>query len=218
MMSLYQAVIFDRDGVLTDFNLEAAAAFFEPLLPLSVVELGQTWAKWGHKHGFPQNLSEEATFWQAFWTHLSDQYALPATTQAHLHAVDYTDFLTPFVDARPTLLAAKQAGLRIGVLSNFTLASLEPSLQVAGLADLVDVACAAPVIGAAKPEPAAYQIVCQQLGVKPQQCLFFDDEPVCVTGAQAVGMDAYLVDRTQTEHNLPQNIVANLSALSSILS
>jgi HAD superfamily hydrolase (TIGR01509 family) len=214
----YQAVIFDRDGVLTDFDLKAAAAFFEPLLPLSVIELGETWAKWGAEQGFPQSLPEEKQFWRGFWDHLSHQYTLSPATQAQLQQVTYTDFLMPFADARPALLAARQAGLRIGVLSNFTLASLEPSLQVAGLADLVDVACAATVIGTSKPEPEAYLTVSQKLGVAPEHCLFFDDEPVCMAGAQAVGMTAYLVNRTQTEHNLNKNIVANLSALSLLLS
>ena len=54
------------------------------------------------------------------------------------------------------------------------------------------------------------------LGVEPEQCLFFDDEVPCVDGARALGMSAYLVDRTRTEHELSRGIVCDLSAIATI--
>jgi HAD superfamily hydrolase (TIGR01509 family) len=214
---MYQAAIFDRDGVLTDFDLRRAAAFFRPLLPISLAELAALWQTWGQNTGFPRNLAEEKRFWRAFWDHLSDAFALSQQARAELQSVDYANFIKTFPDARPALQAARNWGLKIGVLSNFSLASLEASLQAAGLADLVDVALAAPVLGVAKPEARSYLAVTEALQADPGSCLFFDDEPTCVQGGLAVGMHAYLVDRSRSDHALAERIAADLSVVQIIL-
>ena len=212
-----RAVIFDRDGVLTSFDLEMAAAFFQPLLPIKFDELFQRWQQWGKTVGFPRNVAEEEIFWHGFWNWLSDDLALAATVRSQLLRFDYTSVIHPFPDAKPALIESRQRGLRVGVLSNFSLASLDASLIAAGLAEFVHVACAAMAIGAAKPQPASYLSVTNALGVNPSECLLFDDEPPCVKGAQALGIHAYLVDRRLQNHALPQGIVGDLSALPTIL-
>jgi putative hydrolase of the HAD superfamily len=45
-------------------------------------------------------------------------------------------------------------------------------------------------IGVAKPDPRAYQIVAERLGVPPGDCLFLDDREVNVIAAREVGMRA----------------------------
>jgi putative hydrolase of the HAD superfamily len=214
---MFTAVIFDRDGVLTDFDLAAAAAYFAALLPLSMQELATRWNAWGAIVGFPRNLEEEAKFWAGFWQQLADDFHLSPAAQGQLRQVDYTRFLQPFPDARPALLTAREYGLRTGVLSNFSLASLDGSLTAVGLADLVDAACAAPVIGASKPDQEAYLAITRALGVQPEQCLFFDDELKCVIGARQARMTAFFVNRQQASHDLPAGIVRDLAALPSIL-
>lgn len=214
---MIEAIIFDRDGVLTDFDVEAAVAFFDPLLPISVEALSERWLQWGKAVGFPNNPAEEKKFWRDFWNHLSDELALTSTTRAKLQEVDYTMFLRPFPDAKIALKVARQRGLRTGVLSNFSLATLEDSLVTAGLAEFVDVAYAAPVIGVAKPNPEAYLKVTRSLNVQPKECLFFDDEMPHVEGARALGMEAYLVDRNRKENALSEGIVCDLAASITIL-
>lgn len=190
-----RALVFDRDGVLTYFKLAAAAEFFAPLLPISVWEMAQQWQEFGETHGFPDSMEAERTFFAAFWGQMRLRHGLSPAQHAALLALDYTQFVGAFPDARPALRWARQAGYRIGVLSNFSLASLDASLRAAGLADEIDAACAATVIGAAKPHPAAYRSIAAALGVAPGECLFFDDELLCVEGAIAAGMRGYLVDR-----------------------
>ena len=208
-----RAVIFDRDGVLTHFDIKMAIAFFEPLLPLSMEQLSQRWEQWGKLVGFPRSLTEEKRFFHGLWDHLSDELGLSHAKRKQLHQFNYTKLIRPFPDARPMLLEAKQRGLLIGVLSNFSLASLDASLVAAGLADLVDIACAAPVIGVAKPDPKSYLSVTDALSVQPEECLFFDDKMACVKGGRAVGIRSYLVDRNRSEHAISQYIVCDLSVL-----
>lgn len=213
----YAAVIFDRDGVLADFDYEDAAAFFDSLLPITLDDLAVYWHTWGERTGFPGSMAEEARFWHGFWHYLGAEFALSEHALEQLLQLDYTRFFRPFPDVRPALLAAQERGLRIGVLSNFSLASLEPSLEAIGVADLVEVAAAATVIGAAKPAPAAYLAVTEALGVSPESCLFFDDEAPCVAGALALGMDAFRVDRSRATSDLAQGVVADLSVVPVLL-
>jgi HAD superfamily hydrolase (TIGR01509 family) len=216
-MIAVKAVIFDRDGVLTYFDLPTAIAFFQPLLPLSLDEIAQKWRSRGEQVGFPRTLPEEITFFRGFWDALSNEVALSVEIRQQLQRFDYTSCLRPYPDARPTLLDARRRNLRTAVLSNFSLASLHTSLAAVNLADLVEVACAATVIGAAKPAAAAYLTICRQLKFQPEECLFFDDEIECIEGGRAVGMHAYLVDRRRTEHAIAAGVVRDLSAIAQIL-
>lgn len=213
----FQAVVFDRDGVLLDFDLEAAARFFASRLPISLWDVFARWEVWGAHQGFPRSLEEEVRFFTGFWDALADELDLSATIRGDLHAFDYTTCFSVFPDALAALQLARAANLRVGVLSNFSLASLEQSLRTTGLAPWIDVACAATVIGAAKPAREAYAITAARLGVALEHCLFFDDEPPCVAGAAASGMVAYQVDRQLAAHDLAAGKVADLSALALLL-
>ena len=212
-----RAVVFDRDGVLTDFDLAAGERFFGPRVPLSLWEISDRWEQWGNQVGFPRSLAEEEAFFHGLWDSLCDELNLSDTVRDDLHAFDYSSCLHVFPDVLPALQAARGAGLRVGVLSNFGLASLDRSLAATGLSEWIDVACAATVIGASKPVPAAYAAVLERLGVEASACLFFDDEPECVEGARAVGMDAYLVDRRRERHDPAAKVAADLSLLHDLL-
>ena len=156
-------------------------------------------------------------FFSGFWDKLSDDLAISAEARRTLQAFDYMVYMRAFPDARPLLLEARQLGLHVGVLSNFSLASLEFSLQVIGLSDLVDAALAAPVIGYSKPSAEAYLAIAEALNVKPKQCFIFDDEIECVEGGRAVGMKSYLVDRGRDQHLFSEWTVCELPSLSYVL-
>jgi putative hydrolase of the HAD superfamily len=212
-----RAVILDRDGVLTHFDVPMLQAFFEPLVRLPLAELAQRWQGWCERGAGPRTLAQETAFWAEFWDGVADELALAPSARAQLRAFDYTRAIRAFPDVRAALTQARLRGLRVGVLSNFPLASLDASLRAAGVADLVDVACSASVIGAAKPAASAYLAATQALGVEPSECLFFDDEPLCVEGARALGIRAYRVDRTRAAHALDEDVVRGLDALPEIL-
>ena len=218
-MSL-KAIVFDRDGVLTEFDIEFATQFFAKLLPnsVSIYDLSKVWNEWGTMRGFPRNLAEEVNFFRDFWLYTSALYDLPIETEAALLEMDYKQFFLPFPDALPAVSFAKDQGLKIGILSNFPLASLAQSLTAIGIGHLVDVAYSATMIGYAKPDPRSYQTVLDALGVKAEETLFFDDEFDCVEGARHMGMQAYHVDRSLTEYDFSADIVCDLACLNLLLS
>lgn len=214
---MIQAVIFDRDGVLTYFDMAPAIAYLEPIVQLPIDDIARRWWQWRDPVAAPTDVVEEQAIFAGFWDVLARDLRLPAEKREQLHRFDYTTVVTAFPDARPALEIVKKHHLRTGVLSNFELASLDASLDAAGLADLIDIACAAPVIGVAKPDPEAYLTVARALSVLPKNCLYFDDEPAWVEGARAVGMHAYRVDRDRAEDALDQHIVHDLAAVIELL-
>lgn len=211
-MTTIRAVLFDRDGVLTSFDLAGAGAFFAPLLPISVFALAARWQEAGAQQGFPRNLAEERVFFDRFWAQAADEFSLNAEQRAALGGLDYTRFVLSYPEVPPVLAELRRRGLRLGVLSNFTLASLDQSLVGAGLADYFDVICAAPVIGVAKPAARAYRIALDALQVTADECLYFDDEEECVAGARALGMRAFLVDRRAQADDPQAGVVTDLRA------
>jgi putative hydrolase of the HAD superfamily len=104
--------------------------------------------------------------------------------------------------ARPETLAlmreAHAAGIALAILSNeldlFYGAALRQRMQA--LRE-VNVIVDATYTGILKPDPRAYALCTQQLGVAPGDCVFVDDQPRNVEGAAAFGMVALWFDVTQ---------------------
>jgi putative hydrolase of the HAD superfamily len=181
------------------------------------------WEAWGEQTGFPRSLEEEGAFLQGFWDTIGQTFGLTQDQTDQLHQIDYTDYIRAFPDALPAINAVRRAGLQVGVLSNFSLASLDASLEAAGFAGMIDVACAATVIGVSKPSPEAYLLTAERLRVPPERCIFVDDESICVAGAEQVGMRAYQVRREQKPHKgrivreNSQIVISDLSVLRQII-
>ncbi|MCP4363396.1 MAG: HAD-IA family hydrolase [Chloroflexi bacterium] len=212
-----QAVIFDQNQVLLEYDHRAGAAFFADLLPISYQMMGAYWEQWKAKVGMPTSLSEEKSFWVGFWQWLCDELGVVGETRDKVAAFSYVSILRPYPDARPALKTVQEVDLKVGVLSNFSFASLHEALTQVNLGDLVDVAISSTTIGVAKPEAAAYQHMTEALGVPPEACLFFDNKLSHVNGAQAVGMAAYQVDRKRTAHNFEEGVICNLTAVSQLI-
>lgn len=107
---------------------------------------------------------------------------------------DYTpDHL--FEGARDLILAAKAAGLKIGVASASRNA---PTLLARlGIADLLD-HVADPAIGAPKPAPDIFLGVATALGLEPADCIGIEDSQAGITAIKDAGMPAIGIgDRAQ---------------------
>jgi HAD superfamily hydrolase (TIGR01509 family) len=81
---------------------------------------------------------------------------------------------------------------KTAMLSNIAGSSLVRRFTDEELDQYFDVVVASGDIGYAKPEPEAYEIVAQRLGVRLDECLFTDDRELFCAGATSVGMQAIL--------------------------
>ncbi len=76
---------------------------------------------------------------------------------------------------------------KIGLLSNAGVDRLSELFDTSHV-ELFDEIALSYQIGAMKPEPAAYQVIIDRLGVEAGECLFIDDQEGYCEAAQSVGM------------------------------
>lgn len=60
--------------------------------------------------------------------------------------------------------------------------------------EIFDVFFSSCLLGVRKPETAIFRQALDELEVRPERTLFLDDNPVCIEGARAAGLDVILVD------------------------
>ena len=99
---------------------------------------------------------------------------------------------------------ARAAGVRTGVLSNSL--GLHPynPYEPWRLKERFDVVVISEETGTRKPEPAAYRLVLDRLGVAPDQAVFVDDQPANAAGAGAAGMAPVWFDVTRPDDSYQQ--------------
>jgi putative hydrolase of the HAD superfamily len=92
-------------------------------------------------------------------------------------------------EAVTAIHAAKQAGCRLAILSNeldlFYGADFRERLALLGLFDVVSDATYTHIL---KPDPRAYQHCLDALGLRPEDCVFVDDQLRNVHGARRIGL------------------------------
>jgi putative hydrolase of the HAD superfamily len=129
----------------------------------------------------------------------------------HLVGEDWTDMKT-FVqrargaepelvlrpEARDAILQAKDAGIRLAILSN----ELDLFYGVEfrkrfPLIQLFDVIVDATYTGILKPDPRAYELALSELGLPREACVFVDDQKKNIEGAEAVSLPNVHFDVTR---------------------
>lgn len=86
---------------------------------------------------------------------------------------------------------------KVGLLSNISGRGLSYYMDYSVLEKHFDDIVESAKIGFAKPEPEAYEIAADRLGVRLDECVFTDDRQGYVEGAQAVGMKTILFTSTE---------------------
>jgi putative hydrolase of the HAD superfamily len=108
-------------------------------------------------------------------------------------------------DVRPEMVAAldwlKRNGYRIGCITNNVptgngagmARAAEKAAVVAAILARFDCVIESSKVGIRKPDPAIYQMACDALGVRPEQCVYLDDLGINCKPAAAMGMAAIKV-------------------------
>jgi putative hydrolase of the HAD superfamily len=95
-------------------------------------------------------------------------------------------------EIRPQMVAAIRACGTVYktacLTNNFTRAEAVLSVEVAGVYALFDLVLESRVLGVRKPDPRFYELACEALDVKPDECVFLDDLGVNLKPARALGM------------------------------
>jgi putative hydrolase of the HAD superfamily len=92
-----------------------------------------------------------------------------------------------------TLLALKEGGLKLGLLSDFP---PETKLKYLNIPDLWDTVLCSETIGALKPDPLPFAELARSMGLPPEKILYVGNSfPYDVAGAKKAGMKAAWVSR-----------------------
>ncbi len=116
---------------------------------------------------------------------------------------DYVSLaLSPRQYTIETLAQLKKDGYKLALISN---CSMEPPLlwPSTPFAPFFDVLLFSSTTGIQKPDPRIFTMAVEQLGVKPEGCLFLDDNSTNLTAAAGLGISAVLIsdpEENEQEH------------------
>jgi putative hydrolase of the HAD superfamily len=100
-------------------------------------------------------------------------------------------------EAVRTIRRAKAAGKRVGILSNeLELFYGRDTMERLDILREMDSLIDATHTHILKPDPRAYALGCEALGLNPEEVVFVDDQPRNIEGARRAGLDAVQFDVT----------------------
>jgi putative hydrolase of the HAD superfamily len=206
----FRAIVFDLGGTLVDWpDWETA---WEERWGLALVYCRERVAReWPDAPAFSRAMHEaELAHWRrveeqylsappdavvregfALLGRTVDEFDIEVTLDGYARAVN--GWACGYPDARQTLLAVRQRGLSIGLLSNTWWAASWHNADLAehGLDDLIDVAVYTSQLPHSKPHPEVFRHVLAKLRVSPEQSVMVGDRPIDdIRGALGVGMTA----------------------------
>jgi len=161
-------------------------------------ELTATFSKvWKNKVGFDYSVNAWASLVdEVFGTTLP-----PNVFQAMYDRFKKADAWMIYPDVRSTLQALRDRGYRIAVISNWD-DRLPPLLDALGLGEFFEPVVLSVHAGATKPSPQIYKRALSLLNAEASAVLHIGDSlEEDVNGAQAVGMQALLLDRKGSGNN-----------------
>lgn len=120
---------------------------------------------------------------------------LPAAVLFKEYQRLFPTFVSLFDDARDTLVALREKGYRIGIITNGPLVQQHRKLDVSGLRPLCDTVLVSEEEGVKKPHAEMFYRAAARLGLSPAQCVMVGDHPENdIAGALDAGMNAVFID------------------------
>jgi beta-phosphoglucomutase len=178
-----KALIFDMDGVLIDNHAYHLAAWIEFCKRYDIIITPEEF-KSKMFGGSNRNLMEKVFGRALEETELA--------SKAHEKETIYRDMHAPDIEAirgvKEFIAAARSAGYMTAVATAAPSENLHFTLEMTGMQELFDVKFDDSHVAHSKPDPEVYLKVASQLGLKPENCLVFEDSLTGIQAAQSAGM------------------------------
>jgi 2-haloacid dehalogenase len=178
----FKAVAFDYFVI---FDASSVGPEVERVFPGKGEEFARAWRSKQFEYGFLRSITgDQKDFLEVTGDALdftAEQMHLPLTPETRNQLLHAYLTLKPWPDSKTGLKKLKAAGVRVITISNFSREMLRANAERAGIADLFDEMLSTEVNRSYKPEPRAYQLGIEHLGLKKDEILF------CAFG----GWDAY---------------------------
>lgn len=196
----YKAVAFDYFVI---FDPNSVVPQVEKVFPGKGLEVSKAWRGKLFEYSFLRSITgRQDDFFkliEAALDYTLEAMKLTASPEDKGALLEAYLTLSPWPDAIDGLKKLKAAGVRIITISNFSKKMLTANAENAGIVDLVDELLSTEVNGSYKPEPRAYELGLEHLGLKKEEVAFAAFGGWDAYGAKSFGYSTYWVNR----FNLP---------------
>ena len=173
-----------------------------------------------HNGDFWCSHESSVQIWKDMYTLLSELVGLAHDSEGISEAM-YDRYLCAeswslYEDVLPALCALKDAGYRLGIISNWD-ASLPQLLSGLGLADMFDVIVPSAARGCRKPHPSIFELALGEMRVDASEALHVGDLPEADGAAASVGIEPVIIDRHGVHSECGFRMVSSLEDLVPLL-
>lgn len=209
MLENKKAVIFDLDGTLIDsmwmwrdIDIEYLGRFGIPLpetlqKDISGMSFSETAVYFKETFGIPDSLDEIKKTWNemAFYKYTHEVPLKPG-------ALEF-------------LKRLKAQGIRTGIATSNSRELVEAVVKSLNISEYMDEIHTSCEVEKGKPAPDIYLLVAEYLGVKPEECLVFEDIPEGLLAGKRAGMeicaveDAFSVSMTEEKRELADYYISH---------
>lgn len=179
----YQAIIFDKDGVIADSEYCNVMAKH-----LQLKQAGVT-VDWHYHDQFL------GTTHEYMWTTMKEEFQLPEEVDFYIQQwaevrkeLIEKDGMKAIPGSIDLIKRIKEEGIPIAVASSSNVADIESDLQALGISGIFDAVISGEHCQKGKPDPEIFLKAAKALGIEPKNCIVVEDSTSGVEAAKAAGM------------------------------
>ena len=182
MLSAFQAVIFDLDGVLAD-----SEPWWNQIDAKLLAEFGVTYRGEYHRNVLGVSYRLAVEFYKNAF-HISAPVEELMRRRGQIATEFFANRVGLFPAAKKIVEELRQMELRLAVATSSVSASARPFLERTGIRRSFDVIVTGDEVARGKPHPDIYLCAAEKLGVPADACLVIEDALSGVAAAKAANM------------------------------
>jgi HAD superfamily hydrolase (TIGR01509 family) len=181
----FAAAIFDFDETIIDLEPQHTAAH-----AALCRDYGDDYAAMpeSFRLGSGRRIVDDIREMRAHFGWTASEEELFVRRQEHFDAVCAAADLQPMEGVSELIEEIRTWGIPMAITSSAVASSIETILQRLGLRDSFTLIVDGSEVLHGKPDPEAYLLTARKLGVRPAQCVVFEDSHVGVVAAKRAGM------------------------------